>query len=99
MCCVHVCDAAGSIDAGNSYNTRAGSWAHTFPFAPRFAAKCATLHPLQANRSFTRNTAAQPPYRRRRRYMTDPPSKYAFRSTMFGGPLIVMQGGGTSSAA
>jgi hypothetical protein len=24
--------------------------------------------------------------------MTDPPSKYAFRSTMFGGPLIVMQG-------
>ena len=24
--------------------------------------------------------------------MADPPSKYAFRSTMFGGPLIVMQG-------
>jgi hypothetical protein len=24
--------------------------------------------------------------------MTDRPSKYAFRSTMFGGPLIVMQG-------
>ena len=32
-------DSANSIDAGNSYNTRAGSWAHTFAFAPRFAAK------------------------------------------------------------
>lgn len=32
-------DTANSIDAGNSYNTRAGSWAHTFPYAPRFAAK------------------------------------------------------------
>ena len=33
-------DTANSVDAGNSYNTRVGSWAHTFPYAPRFAAKC-----------------------------------------------------------
>ena len=32
-------DTANSVDAGNSYNTRAGAWAQTFPYSPRYAAK------------------------------------------------------------
>ena len=50
--------AANSIDAGNSYNTRAGSWANTFAFAPRFAAKYTPIHSIFDNSIVVPDAAA-----------------------------------------